>query len=62
MLPRPPGDKGRAPFSLEFTDPDPQHVHQQTVEVEDPDKGAYPLFIVPLGPSEDGMRYEAIFT
>ena len=62
MLPRPPGDQGRAPFSLEFTDPDPNHVPQQTVEFEDPEKGTYPLFVVPLGPSDDGMRYEAIFT
>ena len=62
MLPRPEGDQGRAPFSLEFTDEAQDHVPQQPVEVEDPDKGAYPLFVVPLGPSEDGMRYEAVFT
>jgi hypothetical protein len=37
-------------------------VPQQTVELTDPAKGTYPLFIVPLGPSADGMRYEAIFT
>ena len=61
-LPQPPDDKGRAPFSLEFTDAAQDHVPQQTVAFEDPEKGSYDLFVVPLGPSEDGMRYEAIFT
>jgi hypothetical protein len=23
--------------------------------------GTFPLFVVPLGPSDDGMRYEAVF-
>ena len=62
MLPRPAGDEGRPPFSLEFTDAAQDHVPQQTVEFQDPEKGTYELFVVPLGPSEDGMRYEAIFT
>lgn len=62
MLPRPEGDQGRAPFSLEFTDPEPRHLPQQTIELEDPAKGTYQLFVVPLGPSADGMRYEAVFT
>jgi hypothetical protein len=61
-LPRPGGDKGREPFSLEFTDEAQDVVPQQTVDFQDPEKGSYPLFVVPLGPSEQGMRYEAIFT
>ena len=61
-LPKPPGDDGREPFSLEFTDPDPEHVAQQTVNVDHADLGEFDLFIVPLGPSADGMRYEAVFT
>ena len=61
-LPRPLGDKGREPFSLEFTDEADDHVPQQTVRVEHPDLGGFELFVVPLGPSGDGMRYEAIFT
>jgi hypothetical protein len=61
-LPRPEGDEGREPFSLEFTDEAQDHVPQQTVEVEHADIGAFPLFVVPLGPSPDGMRYEAVFT
>ena len=58
----PPGDQGRTPFSLEFTDPEPEHVPQQTVEVRPVELGEFPLFVVPLGPSDDGMRYEAVFT
>jgi hypothetical protein len=57
----PPGDQARTPFSLVFTDPDPEHVPQQTVDVVHEELGAFPLFVVPLGPSDDGMRYEAVF-
>jgi hypothetical protein len=61
-LPRPIGDKGRAPFSLEFHDAATDHVPQQTVAVEHADLGSFDLFVVPLGPGAHGMRYEAIFT
>jgi hypothetical protein len=60
-LPGPP-DRGRTPFSLEFRDAAPDHVPQQIVAVEHPEMGAFELFVVPLGPSPEGMRYEAIFT
>jgi hypothetical protein len=56
----PPG--GRTPFSLEFRDDARDHVPQQTVAIEHPEMGSFDLFVVPLGPSDDGMRYEAIFT
>ena len=62
MLPRPEGDEGRDPFSLEFTDTEHDHVPQQIVAVEHPELGSFDLFVVPLGPSDQGMRYEAIFT
>jgi Domain of unknown function (DUF6916) len=58
----PPGDQGRTPFSLVFTDQVQDHVPQQTVEVEHADLGSFPLFVVPLGASPEGMRYEAVFT
>ena len=60
-LPAPP-DAGRAPFSVEFHDGAHDHVPQQIVAVEHPEMGAFDLFVVPLGPGLDGMRYEAIFT
>lgn len=52
----------RAPFSLEFRDAAQDHVPQQTVAFEHPQMGAFDLFVVPLGPGPEGMRYEAIFT
>jgi hypothetical protein len=58
----PPGDQGRTPFSLEFTDEAQDHLPQQIVDVEHADLGSFPLFVVPLGPSPEGMRYEAVFT
>ncbi len=61
-LPRPVGDKGREPFSLEFHDAAPDPVPQQIVAVEHPEMGSFDLFVVPLGQGPDGMRYEAIFT
>ena len=61
-LPRPLGDKGRQPFSLEFHDAAEDHVPQQTVAVEHAELGSFQLFVVPLGPGDAGMRYEAIFT
>ena len=61
-LPRPIGDKGREPFSLEFLAEDPHAAPQQTLGMEHEEMGAFPLFVVPLGPGEGGMRYEAIFT
>jgi hypothetical protein len=60
-LPAPP-DGGRVPFSLEFRDAATDHVPQQIIAVEHPEIGAFDLFVVPLGPGADGMRYEAIFT
>lgn len=58
----PPGDQGRTPFSLVFTDEAEDHLPQQIVEVRHEELGEFPLFVVPLGPSEHGMRYEAVFT
>ena len=60
LQPRP--DGGRTPFSLEFRDEAQDHVPQQTVAVEHPELGAFDLFVVPLGPGPEGMRYEAVFT
>jgi hypothetical protein len=57
-----PPDGGRKPFSLEFRDDVRDHVPQQTVAIEHTEMGAFDLFVVPLGPGPEGMRYEAIFT
>jgi len=39
-----------------------EYYPQSTFMVLHPVKGELPLFLVPLGPDEAGMRYEAIFT
>jgi hypothetical protein len=61
-LPAAPRAPRQDPFRLEFTDATQDHVPQQTLAVEHPEIGPFPLFVVPLGPSPDGMLYEAIFS
>jgi hypothetical protein len=48
-------------FSLLFHAPDLRLVPQQTFRVEHAQLGDFPMFLVPLGPDEQGMRYEAVF-
>jgi hypothetical protein len=51
----------RVPFSLFFHDADgSRFLPQQIVSFRHPELGEFELFIVPLGPDERGMRYEAV--
>jgi hypothetical protein len=53
---------GRRPFSLEFTNPKKDaYLAQQIYPLEHEGLGVLDLFIVPLGPDSDGMRYEVVF-
>ena len=52
----------RVPLSLLFHDPDGGYFEQQTCTLHHPDLGEFPLFLVPLGPDEAGMRYEAVIS
>jgi len=53
----------RNPFSLLFIGPvSPQYLPQHIYRLEHADMGVLELFLVPLGPEEGRMRYEAIFT
>ena len=61
-LPAPPGDKGRIPFSLVFVEPDGLLFPQRIYGLEHPEIGRFELFLVPLGPDDEGMRYQAVFT
>ncbi|KPV52880.1 hypothetical protein SE17_12855 [Kouleothrix aurantiaca] len=59
----PAGATGREQFSLIFCDPDasaylPQHIYP----VEHETLGRMEIFLVPIGPGPDGMRYQAIFS
>jgi hypothetical protein len=53
----------RRPFSLIFLGPPSnQYLLQGTYRLEHPQMGGLDLFIVPLGPQQQRMRYEVIFT
>lgn len=56
-------DSKRSPFSLVFRSPGEQrHAPQQIYTVRHPELGPLEIFLVPIGPDEQGMRYEAVFT
>jgi hypothetical protein len=58
-----PGSSGqREAFALLFRGPKTPVLPQQTYQFDFEPLGAVEIFIVPLGPDESGMRYEAIFT
>jgi len=53
----------RAPFSITFrSSGERRHVPQQIYTVRHAELGAMEIFLVPIGPDEGGMRYEAVFT
>ena len=51
----------RTPFSIVFRGPSQPVLAQMTYRMEHAALGSFELFIVPIGPDETGMRYEAIF-
>ena len=53
---------GRKPFSLIFHGPRSPYAPQGTWQVEHAELGALDLFLVPLGPEGEVMRYQAVFT
>lgn len=52
----------RQPFSLLFHARPEVLVAQQICRLLHSQLGEFPLFLVPLGPDERGMRYEAVFS
>jgi len=59
----PQGSAGqRRPFSLVFRGPREPVLGQRTYTLEHPQMHVLDLFLVPIGPDRNGMRYEAIFT
>lgn len=52
----------RQPFSLLFRGPRAPVLPQRIYRLEHEGMGALELFIVPIGPDAEGLRYEAIFT
>jgi hypothetical protein len=55
-----PGSR-RAPFSLIFRGPLKPVLPQRTYALENEAMGRLEIFLVPIGPDAEGMRYEAVF-
>jgi len=56
-------DFGRTPFSLVFHIENKEQLLQQGIyRISHNAMGAFEIFLVPLGPDDSGIRYEAIFT
>ncbi len=51
----------RAPFALVFRGPADIVLPQQLYALSHEALGAVTIFLVPIGPDDEGMRYEAIF-
>jgi hypothetical protein len=51
----------RAPFSLVFRGPKESVLSQRIYSFEHESLGELDIFIVPIGPDDEGMRYEAVF-
>jgi hypothetical protein len=60
LLRQNPGQE-RQPFSVVLQAHDANNHGQQTYQASHPDLGDLSLFLVPIGPDEDRMRYEAVF-
>jgi len=57
-----PGEtRERAPFSIFFRGPTEPVLPQRTYQFENDSLGAFELFVVPIGPDDSGMQYEAVF-
>jgi hypothetical protein len=56
-----PDGRERLQFSLVFRGPATQVLPQRTYQLTHTELGHLELFLVPLGPDDEGMRYEAAF-
>jgi hypothetical protein len=52
----------RAPFSIVFRGPPAPVLPQRIYPLEHAGIGVFELLLVPIGPDDGGMRYEAVFT
>jgi hypothetical protein len=55
------GEGLREPFSIVFRGPYEPVLPQRIYRIEHDELGALEIFLVPIGPDESGMRYEAVF-
>jgi len=54
--------KGRTPFSILFRGPMTPVLPQRIYPMDHDAMGRLDIFLVPIGPRDGGMAYEAIFT
>ena len=52
----------RQPFSLIFRGPADAPLEQSVFKIENETLGELGLFLVTVGPDDDGLRHEAVFT
>lgn len=53
----------RGPFTLMFRTAQKSEYYEQAICIlHHPEKGKIPVFLVPLGPDQEGMRYVAVFS
>ena len=57
-----PNGGARRPFSIVFRGPLEPILPQRIYPFRQDKLGSFELFIVPIGPDDDGMRYEAVFS
>jgi hypothetical protein len=57
----PEAPRRRAPFALLFRGPMTPMLPQRIYPLEHVQLGAFELFLVPVGPDQHGMCYEAVF-
>lgn len=53
--------QGRTPFSVLFRGPMTPILPQHIYTLAHPHLGTFDVFLVPIGPDQQGMRYEAVF-
>ena len=51
----------RAPFSVVFRGPVEPELAQRIYALDNETLGRLEIFLVPIGPDDEGMRYEAVF-
>ena len=53
--------KRRAPFSVVFRGPVEPELTQRIYPLDNETLGRLEIFLVPIGPDDEGMRYQAVF-
>src|ERR1700730_3101865 len=61
LTPHPSGKDTREPFALTLRGPGRPVLPQRIYALRNERMGEVEIFLVPIGPDEKGMRYEAIF-